>query len=134
MNPSHHHHHYHHIRFNACFPWSGRFLIRDFQAFLHLDKSLLTFDSFTPGFFGCPLRILPITLTVLQLLDRALSSVLSRWSNHCSLLCCKHFLMLFNLSSPKFLCRNPILMPNIAHASNYPCIIPLLSNQLLLIS
>ena len=41
---------------------------------------------------------LPQTLKVLHLLDQALSSILSRWSNHCSLLSCKHSLVLLNFS------------------------------------
>ena len=40
----------------------------------------------------------PVTLKVLHLLDQALSSILSRKPNHCSLLSCKHPLMLFNFS------------------------------------
>ena len=41
---------------------------------------------------------LPQILKVLHLLDQALSSILSRWSNHCSLLSCKHSLVLLNFS------------------------------------
>ena len=41
---------------------------------------------------------LPQILKVLHLLDQALSFILSRWSNHCSLLSCKHSLVLLNFS------------------------------------
>ena len=41
---------------------------------------------------------LPQILKVLHLLDQALSFILSRWSNHCRLLSCKHSLVLLNFS------------------------------------
>ena len=82
-----------------------RFLMKDFQAFLSLGRSFLTFLSFRSllntsfhVFVGCPLRKLPLTLKVLHVLDKAFSSIPSRWPNHCSLLSCKHFLMLFDIS------------------------------------
>ena len=49
-------------------------------------------------FLGHPLAKLPLTLKVLHLLDQAVSSVLSRWPNHCSLLYCKYSFILINFS------------------------------------
>ena len=102
-----------------------------FQAFRSLPRSLLTFLSlrsflFTSFhvFLGRPLMKLPLTLKVLHLLGQALSSILSKRPNHCSLLSCKQSFMLFSFfSSPKFHCRNPILRPSVAHLSNNPSII-----------
>ena len=53
------------------------------------------------------------------------SSILSEWSDHCSLLLYKYSLMLYSVvvtlfnCSPMLLCRNLILRPNIAHPSNH---------------
>ena len=64
--------------------------------------TLLSFRSLLNTVFhvslGRPLGKLPLTLKVLHLLDQTLSSILSRWLNHCSLLSCKHSLMLLNFS------------------------------------
>ena len=81
----------------------GRFLMKNFPAFLSLAISLLTFLSFgsflITSFHVRPLWKLLLTSKVLHLLDQALSSILSRWSGHCSLfLSCKHFLILFSFS------------------------------------
>ena len=68
-----------------------------FQAFRSLARSLLTFLSlrsflFTSFhvFLGRPLMKLPLTLKVLHLLGQALSPILSKRPNHCSLLSCKN--------------------------------------------
>ena len=105
-------HHDHHIRFKTYFsqlPWAGLFLINDFQICLSLVSSLLTFFSFLTFLitsihvFLCrPLYKLLPTLKVLHLLDQTLSSILSRWRNHCTLLFCKHCLILFSFSVIKF--------------------------------
>ena len=85
--------------------WIGQFLMKDFQAFLSLAMTLLTFLSFRSllitlfhVFLGHSLGKLPITLKFLHLLDETHSSILSRWPNHCSLLSFSHSLMLFNFS------------------------------------
>ena len=71
-----------------------------------------------------PMGKLPKALKVPHLPDQAFSSILSRLPNQDGRLSCKCSLMLLNFSC-KFLCRNPILRPKIAHQSNHPCIIPL---------
>ena len=71
--------------------WVGRFLMKDFQVFLSLAMSVLTFLSFRSllitsfyVFLGRPLGKLLPTSKVLHLLDEALSSILSRCPNYCS--------------------------------------------------
>ena len=71
--------------------WVGWFLMKDFQVFLSLAMSLLTFLSFRSllitsfyVFLGRPLGKLLLTSKVLHLLDEALSSILSRCPNYCS--------------------------------------------------
>ena len=49
-------------------------------------------------FLGHPMGKLIQTLMFLHLLDQAPSSILPRWRDQCSLLCCKHSLMLINFS------------------------------------
>ena len=85
--------------------WVGRFLMKDFQAFLFVARSLLAFLSFRSlvitsfhVFLGRPLGKLLLIWKVLHLLDQTLFSILSRWPNHYSLLSCKHSLMVFNFS------------------------------------
>ena len=65
--------------------WVRWFLMKDVQAFLSLDRSLMTFISFRSlliasfhVLLGCPLVKLPLTLKVLNLLDEALSSIRSQ--------------------------------------------------------
>ena len=67
------------------FAWVGRFHANDLQAFLLSAKSLVTFVSFTSllitsfhVFLGRPMGKLIQTLMFLQLLDQALSSIISR--------------------------------------------------------
>ena len=86
--------------FHACMSLTVSYK-KDFQSFLSLVMSLLTFLSFISFLitsfhilFGRSLEKLLLTLKVLHLEDQALSSILSGWSNHCSLLLCKHSLML----------------------------------------
>ena len=66
--------------------------------------SLLTFLSFRSllitlfhSFLGRPLTKLLVTLMFPHLLDQTLSSIPARWPNHCSLLSCRHSLMLLYL-------------------------------------
>ena len=76
--------------------------MKDFQVFLSLFRSLLTFfycrslliTSFHV-FPGCQGN-LPLILKVHHLPDQALSLILSRLPNHCSLLTCNHSLIFFN--------------------------------------
>ena len=84
----------------------GRFLMKEFEAFLPLKMSLLIFLSFRLLLLapfhvsrGCPLEKLPLSLKFLHLLNRAFSFILSIWPNHCSLLSSKHSLMLLNLKA-----------------------------------
>ena len=86
--------------FHACMSWTVSYE-KDFQSFLSLVMSLLTFLSFISFLItsfhillGHSLEKLLLTLKVLHLEDQALSSILSGWSNHCSLLPCKHSFML----------------------------------------
>ena len=72
---------------------------------ISLLSCLLTFVSFRSFlitsfhvFLGHPLGKLALALKILHLLDQLLSSILSRLSNHCIVLSCKHSLMLFNFS------------------------------------
>lgn len=113
--------------FHICIGWKSR--TKEFRAFLSLATSLQTSLSFRPllitsfhVFLGYPLGKLPLTLEVLQLTDQAFSSVLSRWPNHCCLLSSRHPpwhpILVY---SPKFLCRNPIPRPNIAHSLKHHC-------------
>ena len=103
--------------------------MKDFQAFLSLAMSLLTFLSFRPCFLGFPLCKLPLTLKVLRLLDQALYFFFFFPDDQTiAVFYPKLALMLFNLSSPKFLCRNPIHRPNlpmnlIILASFFSCLI-----------
>ena len=85
--------------------WVERFIMKGFQVFLSLARSLLTFFSCRPfliisihASLDCRLRKLPLTLKILHLLDQALSHILSGLLNHCSLLSCKHSLMLFSFN------------------------------------
>ena len=85
--------------------WVERFIMKGFQVFLSLARSLLTFFSCRPfliisihASLDCRLRKLPLTFKILHLLDQALSSMLSGLLNHCSLLSCRHSLMLFSFN------------------------------------
>ena len=78
---------HHHIHFNVCFPCLYRFdcfFTKDFQRFLTLARSFLTFLSFksplitafhSMSFPGRPLGKPPLTSKVLHVLDQALSSI-----------------------------------------------------------
>ena len=75
--------------------------MKDFQVHLSLAMTLLTLLSFrqlpitsSHVFLGYALEKLLLTLKILYSLDEALSSILSRWPNYCSLLSCKHSLVL----------------------------------------
>ena len=98
--------------------WVGRFLMKDFQPFLSLAMSLLTLS-------GATTTNLEGT-TLLRLLDQALSFIRFRWPNHCSVLSCKHSLMLFNFNL--FLSPNAKILSS-WFSSNHPCITPLQSNH-----
>ena len=77
-------------------------------------------------------RILCYTaLLVLHSLYEALYSVLSSWTNQCSLLSCKHPFMLLNFS-PKFVNRNRVFRPNNLHPSKHQCIISLYPDHIFL--
>ena len=114
--------------------WIGRFLMKDFHTFLSLAMSLLTFLSFRSFlitsfhiFLGHPLWILP--LKIIHLLNQALSSILSRWPNHCSLLPCKHSLVLFSFSlvfrsSEEILSSGLTLHINLAIPASFASMIP----------
>lgn len=85
--------------FHACMGWTV-----SYEAFFSA-RPLLTFFSFRLPLItsihvllGHHLGKLPLTLEILHLLDQILSSVLSRSTNNCSLLSCRHSLMLFNFS------------------------------------
>ena len=85
--------------------WVGRFLMKDIQVFLTLGSCLINFLSFrliaitsSHVVQGCPLSKYLITLNVLYLLDQALSSIPFRKPNHCSLLSCRHCLMVFSFN------------------------------------
>ena len=86
------------------FAWDGQFLMKGFQAFLSLIRSLLTSNSFWRLlillfhiFLGPSLGKVPLTLKVQHILDQSCSSILSRWPNHYILLSCKHT-SLFNFN------------------------------------
>lgn len=66
-------------------------VLTDFPIFL---RSLLIYSFHI--FLGCPLEKLLLPLAVVHSLDQALFSI--RSPNHCTLLSCKHCLMLFNFS------------------------------------
>ena len=114
--------------------WIGRFLMKDFHTFLSLAMSLLTFLSFRSLlitsfqiFLGHPLWKLP--LKILHLLNQALSSILSRWPNHCSLRPCKHSLVLFSFSlvfrsSEEILSSGLTLQINLAIPASFASMIP----------
>ena len=103
--------------------------MKDFQAFLSLAMSLLTFLSFRPCFswfssvqtttnFESFTFTRPSTVFLFFFPDDQTIAVFYP----------KLALMLFNLSSPKFLCRNPIHRPNlpmnlIILASFFSCLI-----------
>ena len=90
--------------FHACMGWKVSYE-RLPSIFIFSYALVLTFLSFKwllitafHVFLGHSLGKLTLTLKVLHLLDQELSSILSRWSHHCSLPPCKHSLMLFNFS------------------------------------
>ena len=98
----------------------------DFQAFLSLSGSLLTFFSFGSPlitsiyvFLGRPLWKLPLTLNVLYILDQAFASIISNQTIlvlcHINIPLC---LMLFNFSlSLSSSAELAIFRPSIAHPS-----------------
>lgn len=99
--------------------WVGWFLMNDFQAFLFFSQVLpgfpyfqITSDYLFHVFTGCSLGNIAQASKVPHLLDQAFCSILSRLPNHCSLLFCTYFLMLFNFrlvlsSSAEILCTSP---------------------------
>ena len=78
-----------HIRFIICF---------SLPSISHYSYVLTTYLSFRSLLIAscyialdCLQGKLPLTLNVLHLLDQVLSSILSRWPNHCIHLSCKCF-------------------------------------------
>ena len=100
----HHHYNEHHqFNFNVCFPCLHG--LNGFIWSIFFSQALADFFSFglpqitsIHVLLGHHLGKLPQTLEILHLLDQILSSVLSRSINNCSLLSCRHSLMLFNFS------------------------------------
>ena len=85
----------------VCVVWTVSYeKLPSISVFSYILAYFLSFGSFLiTSFHVRPLWKLLLTSKVLHLLDQALSSILSRWSDHCSLfLSCKHFLILVSFS------------------------------------
>ena len=101
-------------------------------ASLSLSISLQTFHPFRSllitsyhVFSGCSLWRLLLILKILHLLYQALTSIHSRAPNHCSLLSCKHSLMLFSFSLVLSSSIETLSSDLTLHPFNHPCIISL---------
>ena len=85
----------------VCVVWTVSYeKLPSISVFSYILVYFLSFASLLiTSFHVRPLWKLLLTSKVLHLLDQALSSILSRWSDHCSLfLSCKHFLILVSFS------------------------------------
>ena len=86
---------HHHIRFNVEFfthVWVRRVSLWISSQALQLNP------YFTPLFLSRPQTRLPPTSSFPYLLGQQLTYILCRWQNHCNLLFCRYYLMVFNCS------------------------------------
>ena len=103
-----------------------------FQAFAFSqvipDLALFQFTSHCLHFsLDCLLNKWPPTMRVLHLIDQERSYILSVWPDHCSLLFCKHSIMLIKFGLFQSFSAEILFLGLTAHPLKYVCIIPISS-------